>query len=77
MSNSVGAGAFLQGMAGGMGLGMQAQNMKQPNAQQGSAVNPEALGVGLGIGPAMAEKNPQAATVATGLWGSLTKLVGG
>lgn len=79
MSNSVGAGAFLQGMAGGVGLGMQAQNMKQQNnkPQQGSAVSQDALGMGLGVLPVAAQKDPQAAGNASGMWGSLMKLVGG
>ena len=80
MSSSVGAGAFLQGLAGGVGLGMQAQNMKQQNSnkpQQGSAVSQDALGMGLGALPVAAQKDPQAAGNASGMWGSLMKLVGG
>lgn len=80
MSSSVGAGAFLQGMAGGVGLGMQAQNMKQQNSntpQQGGGIDQTTLGLGLGVLPVAAQKNPQAAGNASGMWGSLMKLVGG
>ena len=89
MSNS--AGSFFGGVADGMGLGMQMKNMKQspPQAnnnmpqptekpmQQGSAVDSTSLGLGLGALPVAAQKNPQAASDATGMWGSLMKLVGG
>lgn len=80
MSSSVGAGAFLQGLAGGVGLGMQAQNMKQQNSnkpQQGSAVSQDTPSMGLGALPVAAQKDPQAAGNASGMWDSLTKLVGG
>lgn len=60
MSSSVGAGAFLQGLAGGVGLGMQAQNMKQ------SASKPS-NGLADGVAQGQAEMSKNIANSDTGL----------
>lgn len=61
MSSSVGAGAFLQGLAGGVGLGMQAQNMKQQNS------NKPSNGLAYGVAQGQAEMSKNIANSDTGL----------
>lgn len=60
MSSSVGAGAFLQGLAGGVGLGMQAQNMKQSTSKPGN-------GLASGVAQGQAEMSKNIANSDTGL----------
>jgi len=60
MSSSVGAGAFLQGLAGGVGLGMQAQNMKQSTSKPSN-------GLSDGVAQGQAEMSKNIANSDTGL----------
>ena len=60
MSNSVGAGAFLQGLAGGVGLGMKAQNMKQSTSKPSN-------GLADGVAQGQAEMSKNIANSDTGL----------
>ena len=60
MSSSVGAGAFLQGLAGGVGLGMQAQNMKQSTSKPSN-------GLAYGVAQGQAEMSKNIANSDTGL----------
>lgn len=60
MSSSVGAGAFLQGLAGGVGLGMQAQNMKQSTSKPSN-------GLASGVAQGQAEMSKNIANSDTGL----------
>lgn len=60
MSSSVGAGAFLQGLAGGVGLGMQAQNMKQSTSKPSN-------GLAGGVAQGQAEMSKNIANSDTGL----------
>ena len=59
MSNS--AGSFLEGMAGGMGIGMQMKNMKQQNS------NKPSNGLADGVAQGQAEMSKNIANSDTGL----------
>lgn len=60
MSSNVGAGAFLQGLAGGVGLGMQAQNIKQSTSKPSN-------GLADGVAQGQAEMSKNIANSDTGL----------